>query len=313
MTDPISPMSHDPDDDTALFESEAGLRISSPSDVPQATPKVDLAEHRVPMPNAATPVHGPTEAYPGTHRVKVDYAEHRVPVKSASVPANLADFPDDSEAMLVLEEQIRNETVMISHGQVLPLSGTESVGALLLRARSRLKLTAEQVANQTHIKTEYILALESDDYSKLPPAVYALAYARSLASLYKMPRDLTDRLTALIKEERGGNSELEVPVTETRRIGVHPKKQLLTLAMGSAVAAGILLALILLLMQFSEKATDSAMNPSVVVDNPIAIPSPAASEFPQSVLEGKFKTENFRPLYPQYQHLSLGEVPLPQQ
>ena len=60
---------------------------------------------------------------------------------------------------------------------------TLTAGNILQQERQRLGLNEREVADQLHITTHYVKALESNSYEKLPGAVFAKGYLKSYALL----------------------------------------------------------------------------------------------------------------------------------
>lgn len=61
-----------------------------------------------------------------------------------------------------------------------------SIGEIMQDARKQAGLTLEQAAALTHIKKDYILALEADDQENLPGGIFPSAYVRTLCGLYNL-------------------------------------------------------------------------------------------------------------------------------
>ena len=60
---------------------------------------------------------------------------------------------------------------------------TLTPGNILQQERQRLGLNEREVADQLHITIHYVRALESNNYEKLPGAVFAKGYLKSYALL----------------------------------------------------------------------------------------------------------------------------------
>ena len=74
-----------------------------------------------------------------------------------------------------------------AHRQVaVPDVDHASLGAILRQARNAAGLTAEQAADATKIRLDYIVGIENDDFKRLPPVVFIRAYSRTLGNLYKL-------------------------------------------------------------------------------------------------------------------------------
>lgn len=64
-----------------------------------------------------------------------------------------------------------------------------SLGKILKERREVRYLTIEEVSQTTKIKTKYIIALEEEDLTILPPRVYTLGFIRNLSALYQIPAE----------------------------------------------------------------------------------------------------------------------------
>lgn len=60
-------------------------------------------------------------------------------------------------------------------------------GHRLKARRDELKLSREEVAHHLHLDAQIVVALETDDYEKLPSPAYICGYLRSYARLLKLP------------------------------------------------------------------------------------------------------------------------------
>ncbi|AKM81150.1 MAG: putative transcriptional regulator [Candidatus Pacebacteria bacterium GW2011_GWF2_38_9] len=63
---------------------------------------------------------------------------------------------------------------------------TQTIGDLLRSAREKKHFTLEDLAKETHIKLEYLLALEENDFDALPAATFVKAYIRNYARLFEL-------------------------------------------------------------------------------------------------------------------------------
>jgi cytoskeletal protein RodZ len=66
----------------------------------------------------------------------------------------------------------------------LPLE--ETVGEKLRQARQRLNLKLEQVAEKINIRTEYLAALEAENFAKLPSGLYGKKFLKKYATFLKL-------------------------------------------------------------------------------------------------------------------------------
>jgi cytoskeletal protein RodZ len=77
---------------------------------------------------------------------------------------------------------------------------SETLGEYLIVIRTSLGLTQEQVVLRSGICTKYINALETGNYSQLPPTVYVIGFLKQLAEVYNVS---FDSLLSQFKKERG--------------------------------------------------------------------------------------------------------------
>ncbi len=89
-------------------------------------------------------------------------------------------------------------------------------GRILREARLRAGLSIADVEAATRIHSPYIEAVENEDYSFLPPAVYIIAYVRKLGAFYGM--DAGD--TAKLVEELRRHLEYKVPEEFINRLEI---------------------------------------------------------------------------------------------
>lgn len=63
---------------------------------------------------------------------------------------------------------------------------TQTIGDLLRGAREKAHFTLEDLAESTHIKLEYLVALEDNNFDALPAATFIKAYIRNYARLFEL-------------------------------------------------------------------------------------------------------------------------------
>lgn len=63
---------------------------------------------------------------------------------------------------------------------------SDSIGARLRQARELRRLTLAQVSETTKLRTHYLQALESDDYSAIPSAAQARGFLRLYATFLEL-------------------------------------------------------------------------------------------------------------------------------
>jgi len=61
---------------------------------------------------------------------------------------------------------------------------TKTIGELLQEERQRYHLSIEQLAQQTRVKTEYLRALEANQFAELPAATFVKGYIKTYARLF---------------------------------------------------------------------------------------------------------------------------------
>lgn len=61
---------------------------------------------------------------------------------------------------------------------------TQTIGDLLKSAREKAHFTLEDLSKETHIKLDYLVALEDNDFDALPASTFVKAYIRNYARLF---------------------------------------------------------------------------------------------------------------------------------
>ncbi|PIR59012.1 MAG: hypothetical protein COU69_02305 [Candidatus Pacebacteria bacterium CG10_big_fil_rev_8_21_14_0_10_56_10] len=61
---------------------------------------------------------------------------------------------------------------------------TKTVGEILKEERQRYRMTLSEVARRTRIRQEYLTALESNDFRRLPAAAFVKGYIKAYAKLF---------------------------------------------------------------------------------------------------------------------------------
>ncbi len=72
---------------------------------------------------------------------------------------------------------------------------SDTIGARLRQARELRKLTLQQVSETTKVRTHYLHALESDDYSAIPSAAQARGFLRIYSEFLRL--DLSGLMAAM--------------------------------------------------------------------------------------------------------------------
>ena len=74
-----------------------------------------------------------------------------------------------------------------------------SYGEVLRRLRENSGKSIENLANETNLRADVLLALENEDTDSLPPPFYIAAYIKKLCTLYGVSEELTEELSADVK------------------------------------------------------------------------------------------------------------------
>jgi len=140
----------------------------------------------------------------------------------------------------------------------------ETLSEYLREVRKQLGLSVKQVSGKSGVAQKFIQALESGEFSQLPPDVYVLGFLNQLAETYSVP---TDVLVKQFKKERGIAEQVATPAkarpTRSSRIlnSIVVTPKLLSLAVGGLVLLVIVLYIIYELVSLSSA-------PSLTVSEP---------------------------------------------
>lgn len=74
------------------------------------------------------------------------------------------------------------------------IANNETLGERLQRARIHRKRSVQDVANDLHIRADYITAIEASDYKSLPGAVFVKNYVRKYAKYLQVGLQTTEQL-----------------------------------------------------------------------------------------------------------------------
>lgn len=139
-------------------------------------------EQHAEIPTAAPEMSLTATAEPQNNR----YAE-RVPAEStpAQAPASAA-AKQPRYGKIRVREAVVPDSVERNKRVLTVDTEAASIGEIMQDARKQAGLTLEQAAALTHIKKDYILALEADDQENLPGDIFPSAYVRTLCGLYNL-------------------------------------------------------------------------------------------------------------------------------
>ncbi len=95
----------------------------------------------------------------------------------------------------------------------------ESVGNYLRRERELRKITLEEVSEQTRIQLQYLQAIESEHFEKIPGLTFARGYLRAYADyIGLLPEDVLLRFEDFLNK-LSGNRPAPPPVSNRRVYG----------------------------------------------------------------------------------------------
>ncbi len=93
----------------------------------------------------------------------------------------------------------------------------ESVGNYLRRERELRKITLEEVSEQTRIQLQYLQAIESEHFEKIPGLTFARGYLRAYANYIGLvPEDVVLRFEDFLNKLTGDNPPESPPVSHRR-------------------------------------------------------------------------------------------------
>lgn len=169
----------------AEIEQPAYIPSGNPAPVEpvivNAVPDAGKEQHAE-IPTAAPEMSLTATAEPQNNR----YAE-RVPAEStpAQAPASAA-AKQPRYGKIRVREAVVPDSVERNKRVLTVDTEAASIGEIMQDARQQAGLTLEQAAALTHIKKDYILALEADDQENLPGGIFPSAYVRTLCGLYNL-------------------------------------------------------------------------------------------------------------------------------
>ncbi|HCU25752.1 MAG TPA: hypothetical protein DF383_12110 [Deltaproteobacteria bacterium] len=84
---------------------------------------------------------------------------------------------------------------------------TESIGNYLRRERELRKISLSEVAEQTRVRLDYLEAIESEHFEKIPGITFARGYLKSYAAAVGlMPEDVLLRFEDFLAQLSGGEA-----------------------------------------------------------------------------------------------------------
>ena len=130
-----------------------------------------------------------------------------------------------------------------------------TVGQILSQARNRKKLTLEQVEKATRIRLKFLVALEKDELTKLPPGTFTKGFIKNYAAFLGLPVDDTLAFYRRQVNEKVSPLPVRNPAPPT------PKSPLLSLSLTSiGVFIMVVLFFIYLVYSYFRYAGAPALN-----------------------------------------------------
>lgn len=134
-----------------------------------------------------------------------------------------------------------------------------TVGEILKSNRERKKLTVEQVEKATKIRAKFILALEENQFDKLPGPTFARGFVKNYAAFLGLP---TEEILAFYRRQSTGVETVSLskaPTTSVKSGLITPRR--FTIASISVLVLGFFAYLIFSYIQF-------AGSPALAVNSP---------------------------------------------
>lgn len=104
---------------------------------------------------------------------------------------------------------------------------TDSTGARLRQARELRRLTLQQVSETTKVRTHYLQALESDDYSAIPSAAQARGFLRIYAEFLELDPVELPPVASTVPAAEAAVGTTSAPVAPQTGVPQAPRQSLL--------------------------------------------------------------------------------------
>ena len=104
------------------------------------------------------------------------------------------------------------------HAEDLVEEVLQSVGEILQRERKRQNLSLHEVADKIHITRNYVEAIESNSFEKLPAMIFAKGYVKSYGELLKLDlNELMELYETYISRQLKNEKEKTFALARKRR------------------------------------------------------------------------------------------------
>ncbi len=153
------------------------------------------------------------------------------------------------------------------------------LGQLFLEKRTKKGITLEEAADDLHLRQKYLVALEEDDFERLPAAVYTIGFIRNYARYLELDEEmLVSKYKTILSPDENGIEEPEPASYSLLWVGV------ISLAVIALVIIGI---------RISFHRPDSA-GPPVSRREPVIEPEVPAGPPAESEEDSEVETEDGR-------------------
>lgn len=172
------------------------------------------------------------------------------------------------------------------------------VGQLLVEARTRRGLSADDVKSQTRIPTLYLKAIETDNYGLISDQLYLLPFLRRYASFVGLdPEDVASRFIRDVQRAETNVVRISEPIS---MITSRKRRPLRALLIGVIFVAGVAVLVLLALAKLGMLRTGAIPGlGSLRGVRPVAsLPAASARVTPEASSGGKPLVTSIRPAAP---------------
>lgn len=99
----------------------------------------------------------------------------------------------------------------------------DDFGEVLRQARNLKNISLDEAASATSIRKEYLLALEMNDFAKLPAGIYSKNYLKTYAKLLGISKEEVERLSERLSYEIEEDEPFSTKVLKRRQFISFPK------------------------------------------------------------------------------------------
>lgn len=160
------------------------------------------------------------------------------------------------------------------------------VGEILKKERERRNISLEYIASQTHIRRDYLFAVENNNFEKIPAEIYVRGYLRMYARILNIDEDMIMKMYCEERKDIQEPCEEEEEIKPEKGKGAHIIK---IVSIGLAVL-GVILYLAVKLPFFQEQAEQydekTALPPQEVLPD-----TPAVAEVPRQITRHVLKIQ----------------------